>query len=222
MFTSQGRLDHWWVLIFNLMAKINKERPKELELLVKLCCSLAHGNAFLERGMGLTKRVVDGRSTLSDTSVKATKVVKQMILRYGGVLKVPITYDLLNYVRGASRRYEEETRKEKDEAAKKKNDAEAEAESVKKSKLEEADMKTWQEKKDGLVEEIKASKEFIAAQEVIRNNAMEKALRLTNPAAMKASMLTAKFAGDTAEKKSKELNQKQADLASHMGKKPRM
>ena len=27
--------------------------------------------------------------------------------------------------------------------------------------------------------------------------------------------------GDTAEKKSKELNQKQADLASHMGKKPR-
>ena len=59
-----------------------------------------------------------------------------------------------------------------------------------------------------------------AAQEVIRKNAMEKALRLTNPAAMKASMLTAKFAGDTAEKTSKELNQKQADLASYMAKKP--
>jgi hypothetical protein len=221
VFTSQGRVDHWWVLVFDLMAEINKERPKELELLVKLCCTLAHGNAFLERGMGLTKRVVDGRSTLSDTSVKAQKVVKQMILRYGGVVKVPITYKLMNYVRGASKRYDEEKRKETDKAAKKKNDAEAEAETARKKKLEEADMMTWQEKKDDLVKDIKASKEFIAAQEVIRKNAMEKALRLTNPAAMKTSMLTAKFAGDTAERKSKELNEKQAELASHMGKKPR-
>ena len=49
---------------------------------------------------------------------------------------------------------------------------------------------------------------------------MEKAMKLTNPSAIKTSMITAKFAAEAAEAISKELNEKQEKLAMHMGKKP--
>ena len=53
-------------------------RQLELELLVKLCCTLSHGNAMLERGMGHTKRIVDGRESVGGTTLKALKVVGQV------------------------------------------------------------------------------------------------------------------------------------------------
>ena len=143
MYSSKDRVDHWWVKVFGLMDKLNGEKPRELELLVKLCCTLAHSNAFLERGMGLTKRVVDGRSSLSDTSVKANKVVKQMILQYGGVLKVPITSEMLQYVRLASQRYTRELNELKEAAKRKAKDDEEIAEANQKRKLEDESKKVW-------------------------------------------------------------------------------
>ena len=220
-YSKTGRVDHWWVKIFNIMTNINKERPKELEHLVKMCCTLAHGNAFLERGMGLTKRVVVGRSSLSHTSVKAQKVVKQAIVQCGGVDKVPITSEMLVFVKGASREYSNELQKEKDTAAMEAKDAEKEAEAAKKRKLEAQSIKTWQEKKDTLAEEIHSSQVFISGQEAIRNKAMEQALKQTNPSSMKTSMRTAKFAAEAAEVRGKVLNEKHEELARHMGKKPR-
>ena len=53
-------------------------RQSEMELLVKLCCTLSHGNAMLERGMGHTKRIVDGRESVGSTTLKALKVVGQL------------------------------------------------------------------------------------------------------------------------------------------------
>ena len=54
--TGQPRLglgDHYWREIFNLLKDAaGGMRQLELELLVKLCCTLSHGNAMLERGMG--------------------------------------------------------------------------------------------------------------------------------------------------------------------------
>ena len=47
---------------------------------------------------------------------------------------------------------------------------------------------------------------------------MDKAMKLTNPSTMETSMMTAKFAAEAAEAMSTELNEKQEELAMHMGK----
>jgi hypothetical protein len=220
-FTRQDRVDRWWVEVLRGIAEVNDEHPKELDRLIKLCCTLAHGNAFLERGMGLTKRVVTGRNSLAHTSVKAQKVVKQAIDLCGGVLKVPITSNMITCVRGASRCYNEELEKEKKAVEKNKKDAEEGIEAAKKRKAEEDSKKVWQGKKDDLETEIKSSKEFIGKQEMLRKDATDKALKMTNTANMKSSMMTAKFAAEAADERGKILNSKQAELALHMGKKPR-
>lgn len=214
-------MDHWWVEVLKLMEKVNQVKPSDLEKLVKLSCTLTHGNAHLERGMGMTKRVVDGRSSLSHTSVKAQKTVKQVITRYGGVTKVPITSELLNYVRGASRDYRAQIEKEKEELRKKAKTAAEEAESTAKRKQEEESRKDWHEKKEALECVIKSCKDYISEQEAIRRSATEKALKLTDASAMKTSLLTAKFATEAAEAKAIVLNEKQGELAQLMGKKPR-
>jgi hypothetical protein len=48
-YTNKNRVDHFWNKIFCKLGEINGERSRELEVLVKLTCTLAHGNAFLER-----------------------------------------------------------------------------------------------------------------------------------------------------------------------------
>ena len=78
--THRGdRVDHYWGEIFKLLKDAaGGVRQSELELLVKLCCTLSHGNAMLERGMGHTKRIVDGRESMGITTLKALKVVSQV------------------------------------------------------------------------------------------------------------------------------------------------
>ena len=76
---KNDRVDHYWREIFTLLHDAaGGVRQLELELLVKLCCTLSHGNAMLERGMGHTKRIVDGRESMGGTTLKALKVVGQV------------------------------------------------------------------------------------------------------------------------------------------------
>ena len=220
-FKRQDQVDFWWGRIFGIITELNSVRPLELELLVKLTCTLAHGNAFLERGMGVTKRVVTGRTSLSDVSVKAQKMVKQMIDHYGGVTEVPITSEMMQYVREARSKYREALEKEKKEAAKSEKEKEETVQAAAKRKKEAESKKAWEEKKADLEQEIATSKEYISKQESSRRDATEKALKMTDPAQMKMLMMTAMFASEGAEKRAKILNEKQAELAKHMGKKRR-
>ena len=79
LFEKNYRVDHYRREIFKpLKDAAGGVRQLELELLVKLCCTLSHGNAMLERGMGHTKRIVDGRESMGSTTLKALKVVGQV------------------------------------------------------------------------------------------------------------------------------------------------
>ena len=162
----------------------------ELELLVKLTCTLAHGNPFLKWGMGVTKRVVTGHTSLSDASVKAQKMVKQMIDHYSGVTKVPI----MSEIREARSKYREALEKEKEEADKSEKEKEETIQAAAKRKIEAESKKAWKEKKVDLEQEIATSKEYIFKQKSSRRDATKKALKLTDPAKMKILMMTAKFA----------------------------
>ena len=192
-----------------------------METLVKLSCTLAHGNAFLERGMGLTKRVVDGKESLSDTSVKAKKILTSVIKRYRGAPNVPITNELMSSVMTAGTRYKKKILKSKEDAVTKaKNDAQ-EAEATRKRKLEEASTRNWEEKRETLESEIKSCKEFIIAQDAIQAIAMEKGLKLKDVEAVKFSMRTVKFAVEASERRSKTLSLILEELVDHTGRKPR-
>ena len=131
-----------------------------------------------------------------------------MITRSGGITKVPITSELLNCVRRASREYKAQMEKEKEEQIKKAKTAAEEAETTAKRKQEEESRKDWQEKKEALDSFIKSCKDYISEQEAIRRAATEKALKLTDASAMKTSFLTAKFATEAAEAKAIVLNEK--------------
>ena len=129
---KRDRVDHFWVKVFKKLEDVNSEKPESLQRLVKLTCFQAHGNAFMERSLGLTKRIVDGRSSLNDVSVKAQKVVMGAIKRYGGPDKVPITTNLMNSVKYAAMREREEAKKAKEDQEKKEKERVAEEEATRK------------------------------------------------------------------------------------------
>ena len=144
-----------------------------------------------------------------------------MIDHYGGVTEVPITSEMMQYVRKARSKYPKALDKEKKEAAK--SEKEETIRAGEKRKAEVESKKAWEEKKVDLEQEIAiaTSKEYISKQGISRRDTTEKALKLTDPAKMKMLMMTTKFASEGAEKRSKILNEKQAELAKHMGKKRR-
>ena len=220
-FNKKNRVDHWWVKVFTKLEEINGQRSLQLETLVKLTCTLACSNAFLERGMGLTKRLVDGRNSLGDINVKAQKVVTDVIRRYGGASKVPITNELINSVKLSNMKYKEDLRKAKEAEEKASKEATEEAEALKLKKLEEESKSKWLEKKTSLEDEIKACQEFIKTQEEIQEMSTKKCLRLTSADAIKTAIRTTQYARESAIEKGKVMAELQIKLATHMGKKPR-
>ena len=98
----------------------------------------------------------------------------------------------------------------KKEAAKSEKEKEETIQAPAKRKVEVESKKPWEEKKVKLDQEIGTSKEYISKRDSSRREATEKALKLMDPAKMKMLMMTAKFASEGAEKRSKILNEKQA------------
>ena len=198
---KRDRVDHFWVNVFKKLEELNSEKPESLESLVKLTCIQTHGNAFMERGLGLTKRIVDGRSSMNDVSVKAQKVVMGAVKRYGGPDKVPITTSLMNSVKYAAMKEREEAKKAKEDKEKKEKERISEEDARKRKRENDEIKRTWVEKRDTLENQIKACKEFIDSQGVIQGKAMERGLVLTKPGDIKAAMRTADFARQAAVEK---------------------
>ena len=89
-------------------------KPLALIKLIKILCSLSHGNGAIERGFAVTKSLVHARESLSHESVKGQKTVKEAISVYGGVENVPISANLLNSVKSAALSKKREDREKRD------------------------------------------------------------------------------------------------------------
>ena len=98
---NHDRLDHYWREIFKVVEDKLGEKPNELKKLIKLCCSMSHGQAGVERGFSETKRIVADRSSLSDIGVKGLKTVREAVRNCGGAENVPLNFTLLNNVKKA-------------------------------------------------------------------------------------------------------------------------
>ena len=215
------RVDHHWVQVFKVVEDTSGAKAEELATLVKLCCTIAHGNAFVERSFSITKQVVEGRNSLADESVKATKTLRQVIAKHGGASKVPVTRDLLAHVSKARQAYREELKRKKDEEEKVAKTAAEEAEESRKRKADEANMVGWTGKKIAIEEKITASKSYLKSQQRVQGESMEKALKLKNANNIKTSMMAANMARKDIEREQVKLTRLQEQLVVIVGKKPK-
>ena len=219
--TEAARIDHFWVRVFRALEEVTGERQLELENLVKMCCSLSHGNAFLERGMSITKNIVDGRHSMSDVVVKSTKVVKEVIKRYGGVTEVPITKEVQMAVSKSWSKYNDELKKKEEDLAKAAEETAEEREALRKRKAVEEELNSWKERKMNLEETIKVSQNFIISQERVSKEAMERTMSLKKADEMKTSLMAADMARTTIVAEQKKMLKMQQDLVGLVGKKPK-
>lgn len=159
-----GRVDMWWSKVFSILTDQLTEPPAELILLVKLSCTLSHGQAAVESGFSNTKYVVEGRNQLSDESVKGQKLIIGAVRAAGGAHLIPVTSGMLSAVKFAHAKKVEDDRKENELKRMAEDDAVAEKE-AKKKKLEEDEVKKgWEAKKKTLEDKLKIVAESIKHQ----------------------------------------------------------
>lgn len=110
-------IEDYWNFIGKLPDSEGKLKYKELLKLVRTCLSISHGNADPERGFSENKAILDGRECLGEETIVAIRLIKQSVALYGGVLKFPITRELINLFEGAKKAYEENQNLKKAESA---------------------------------------------------------------------------------------------------------
>ena len=101
------RIDHFWRRIGNLVDEFGAKKYPQLVKLAQCVISVSHGNSTPERGFSINKLLlaVHGYSTYEDTII-ALRMVKDELLRVGGVLKFPITRELFDSVSASWSKYE--------------------------------------------------------------------------------------------------------------------
>lgn len=107
---NKTRLDHFWMKLIDA----ESQRFVDIKFLVRLICTLSHGNAFLERGFS-----VNGECMIEnqkEASLVAQRRVYDKVLSVGGVEKFKVEKSVILAVRNSRarcREYEENERKEK-------------------------------------------------------------------------------------------------------------
>ena len=109
--------------------------------LFKAIASISHGNSAPENGFSINKHMLQlhGSSIQAET-IEALRFVKDTILSYGGILKIPITKSLLESAKLAYSRYNAELE------AKRKLQKEEEARKIKEIEAQEKKKRTENER----------------------------------------------------------------------------
>lgn len=94
-------IELYWDAVSTIKCKAGEFKFKKLAVLVKACLCISHGNASPERGFSHNKFILDDRFSLQEKTIEAIRMVKDVILLYGGVTKFPLTRELLNCARSA-------------------------------------------------------------------------------------------------------------------------
>jgi hypothetical protein len=140
---KEGRVDEWWVKVWDMMEKERGERPRILIKLVKMCCVLSHSQAWVERGFNISKMFATDRESLSLHSMKVLKTIHYEIKRQGGAEKVVITPTMLVQAKMTGREAREAIEKEQKRKEKKLATEALEMEAAKKRKADSHASKNW-------------------------------------------------------------------------------
>ena len=165
------RLDHFWRDAWKVIEEKIGEMPEALIKFVKLSCSLAHGNGFVERGFSETKRVGTGRERLSVESLNAQKAILGEVKKVGGAQNVSIGNKMINRVKIARFEKQKDDERKANELKEKKRKREEE-EQVGRKKRRVTD---WEDEKERLEGKIKEEKATHSEQDKFLEEALDKA-----------------------------------------------
>ena len=197
------------------------EKPEELMKLIKICCSLSHGQAGVERGFSETKRIVADRPSLNDDGVKGLKTVREAVRNCGGAENVNVNFSMLNFVKKASavklsEELELKRKREEEEKA-----AEEAAEVSKRQKLIDESKEKWETKKKRIEDDIVQAKATLSSHDGVLTQAMGRAIAAKKVVDKNAALETVKAAKEAIDKVNEELEYLNKKLVSHMSKQVR-
>lgn len=109
-FVKYRRVDEFWHKVMQLTDLRGQPKYPALAKVVKITLCLSHGQADVERGFSLNKRLLNDRSQLSEKSICAARTVKEVIALHKSISDIPITPTLLAAYRKAHRLYKEDLR----------------------------------------------------------------------------------------------------------------
>ena len=195
--------------------------PVELQKLVKMCCSLSHGNAAVESSFSTSKFITKDRNCLSIESVIAQKLILSAVRAAGGADKVPITSSMINSVKHASASKIIDDKKKQEEKRKAEADSAAEAAAKKRKTEIEEEKRSWEEKKKTLENNIKVTKEEIGNENKNLLAAVSRGTRLDNTAVKNAALGTIKSCQEIIARKNGDLEKLQEKLNKLLERKPK-
>lgn len=69
---SDRRIDHFWHEIFQIKNSFGQTKYPILQVVVKMCLSVSHGSADIERGFSLSGRIIsEDRTSISERTLNA-------------------------------------------------------------------------------------------------------------------------------------------------------
>lgn len=101
------RLDEFYI------THLSDPKFERLLTVIKLCLVLSHGQADVERGFSVNKKVEV--ENLKEESIIAQRMICDYVSSVGGVLNVPISKELLNSCAHARQRYMQDLEKQKEQ-----------------------------------------------------------------------------------------------------------
>jgi hypothetical protein len=216
------QLDLFWMDICEKVEEIIGERPEALLKFIKIVCSLPHSNAFLERGFSDLKRLITGRELLSLESTNAQKKILDFIRLVGGTTKVEVTLQMIEDVKQASLKKEQERkRREREEEQKRAQRKQEERCREKKRKFDE-EKKSWEEKHQIKSEAIQVLKEKVDIQSKALTDSLKTAAETQRETTRKAAINAAMEAQKNVDLSRQLLEFAHKEMDKLMGKKTKL
>ena len=216
------QIDIVWVGICAEVEKVIRDKPEALWKFIKFVLALPHSNAFLERGFSDLKRIITGRERLALESTNAQKSALDFIRLAGGSTKVPVTFEMMECVKEAHLKKEQESRRKIREEERKNFQKKMDEEQREKKRKFDEEKNSWQEKYKLKAEAAQVLREELDIQSRALTDALELASESKKETTRKAAVNAAKEAQKNISltRQLYEFAQKEAEQL--MGKKPKL
>ena len=186
-------LDHFYIKCCDKIQKETGEDPTALRKFIQIICCFPHSNSFLEHGFSDTKRIIEGRFSLSTDTLKAIKTVLDWLRNKGGVTNVKVSVPMIEAAKLAhSNLQEAERKREREEYLSRAKKRREEEEREKKRKYEEDSM-SWDRKRKERKEEVDSLKRQRQIQDVNLEEALNMATDAKSVTERNAALESAKI-----------------------------
>lgn len=189
---------------------------------LKIVIPLPHSNGFLERGFSDLKRLITGRELLSLESTNAQKTVLDFIRLAGGSTKVLVTLEMIEFIKLAHMRKEQEKRQKDREEEKNRYQKKLDEQQRERKRKFDEEKKSWDEKYQVKAEAIEVLKEKLNIQTKALRDSLNTAAEASKESSRKAGVHAALEAQKYVELTRQLLECAQKEMERLIGKKPKL